>query len=224
MSCKKENSEKESIEVKLHEFSAVTLNSTFDVFLIQDTLYSVKIVADESFINDVVYNVSDTTLFLSVNSGSLWLKPKKNKISVYISCDSLKFLKANETCMIRTVNPIVSSEFGMVLNGKLNEANLDLAGDVFYYWNVHPCGGKIVLNGNINYLKLWNVGLMEVDAINLMTVQALVDNKSKAPVRVNVTGRLEYKISGEGNIYLKGNPSEIIEEEVTSSGRLVTVN
>ncbi len=222
--CKKDNIDRREINVKLQKFNVIDVNSTFDVFLTQDTAFSLKIVGEEKFVNDVVYQVNDNVLSLSVNSGSLWLSPKRNKISVFINCDSLKLLNVNETSMIKTLTPIVTHEFGMIMNGKLNEAELDLAGDVFYYWNIHPCGGKITLKGDVNVLKLWNVGLMEIDALNLTTSAALIENKSKGSCSINVIDKLEYRISGEGNIYLKGNPAEIIENELSSTGRLIVVD
>ena len=119
------------------------------------------------------------------------------------------------------MSPITSTEFGLVLTGKSNQANLELNGNIFYYWNNFPTGGKLTLSGKTEILKIWNFDLMSVDAKNLTSKYAIVENSSKGDCAVTVLNKLEYKISGEGNIQLYGEPSEIIETGLFSTGRLI---
>ena len=77
------------------------------------------------------------------------------------------------------------------------------------------------MSGKTEELKIWNTAIMSVDAKNLVTEYALVENDSKGVCEVNVTNRLDYKIKGKGDIHLYGNPPEINEGEVSSTGKLI---
>ncbi len=104
---------------------------------------------------------------------------------------------------------------------KANQANLELACNSFYYWNNFPTGGKLTLTGAVDILTLWNTAIMSVDAKELTARSALVDNSSKENCEITVLEKLEYSISGVGDIHLYGSPREIIENEISSSGRLI---
>lgn len=224
LSCRKEAVLIE-ITKELPEFKEVILNSTFTVFLTQDTSYNLKIVGHPDFIDEVKFEVEYGVLSVDFKSKKKWLNPKENKVTLYINSDSLKLLQAKETCYIETLNPIVANEFGLILSSKLNEAKINLACNTFYYWNIHPCGGKLTLLGEVTNLKIWNVGIMSVEAENLLVKDyAYIENKSKASCRIRVLNKLDYGIYGEGNIYLYGNTIDLNEMGLTSSGRLIKIN
>ena len=104
---------------------------------------------------------------------------------------------------------------------KLNEAVLQLNCTTFYYWNNHPCGGKLTLSGTVQNLRIWNFALMSVEAKDLTAYDALVENSSQGDCEVTVTGKLEYSIKNSGNIYLHGHPPQIVLKEKTSTGELI---
>jgi hypothetical protein len=128
-----------------------------------------------------------------------------------------------ETCLIETVNPIITEEFGLVIGNKLGMADLELNNDIFYFWNNFPSGGRLTLRGSARDIRIWNYALMTVDASELNTAIALVENHSKGFCKVAVTELLRYAIYGGGNIYLYGDPEKIIIEEVKSEGKLIQI-
>ena len=150
-----------------------------------------------------------------------WIYPKKNKITVKLTVNNLSRINANETCNIRTLNTLTGNEIGLVMTSKLNEATFAVDCNSFYFWNNFPCGGKINLSGTTNELKLWNVALMSVDAKNLVSNVVSIENSSKGDCRINCIQKLTYSIKGEGNIYLSGDPTELLKIEETSTGKLI---
>ncbi len=218
-SCKKENINNRLLE--LEPFELIDINNAFDVFLSEGNNYTIEIVGDEEIIEYVDLKVEKNKLTI-VNTRKIgWLTPKNNKIKLYITSLPLKQITADEGCNIQTLSPITSIEFGLVLIGKSNEANLELNVNTFYYWNNFPTGGKLTLSGKTETLKLWNFAIMSVDAKKLTSNYAIVENSSKGDCEVTVLQKLEYKISGEGNIHLYGKPIEIIANSQSSSGRLI---
>lgn len=219
-SCEKEDlNEKRS--ARLLFFNKVELNSSFEVYLKEDSIFSIEIVGHEKVIEDVDYYIEDSILKIRNNSKYKWTKPSKNRVRLYLSSTGLKELHANETSKIETINPITSDEFGLILKNKTNEATLDLDCRAFYYWNNFPCGGRLTLRGNVEELKIWNFAIMSVDAKDLTANYAIVENSSKGDIWVNVIEKFEYSIKGTGDIHLLGNPPLIIENEKMSSGKLI---
>lgn len=223
-SCKKENNNASKIFDSLTPFDEIELKSAFNVYLTQDTMYSVRVQGNEKLIENISVVVEDNILKLENNNHLKWLSPKSNKIIVYINSDRPKKINAFETCNVKTITPIITHEFGIVMGSKLNMAELELNNDIFYFWNIHPCGGKLTLRGKTNVLKVWNFAIMSVDALNLIADTGFVDNHSKGDCTVSINNFMMYGIYGEGNIYLYGNPGNIILKEQTSSGQLIKMN
>jgi hypothetical protein len=222
-SCSKNDPEQASDFIKLPPFNEIQVNSVFHIFLKQDTAFSIHILGNKEIIEGVRYTVENGILSLANESRRMWLKPEDHIVELTISADQPQKIMVNETCFIETVNPIITEKFGLVAGNKYAEARLELNCDTFYYWNNFPCGGKLSLEGNTRVLCIWNYVIMSVDARDLTTGYALVENHSKGDCIVNVREKLEYSIYGKGNIYLYGNPDEIILNERTSSGELIRV-
>jgi hypothetical protein len=218
--CKKDpNARIDKLE-NTSAFKEIVLDDAFDLTIYQDSVYSIEINAHEDFIEEIEYTIVDSVLNIQNNSGKRWRNPETNKISITIHCDRPRLIQANESCFIKTGNPIVSNELGLVVYGKLNQADLELNGNVFYFWNNHPCGGKLILRGKTDQLKLWSFAIMQVDASSCESRYGLVENFSKGYCKVNISEKLDYSLQGEGNILLKGNPTLQLLKQ-TSTGSLI---
>lgn len=222
VSCSSEPQWKEKLQF-FDAFHSIELNSSFQVYLIQDSLYSVRIEADEDILEKIEIKNEDSTLKISDQSGWKWLRPTKNKVKLYISCNRPKTLMVNETCNIETINPIISQEFGMIMASKLNEANLSVQCSVVYFFNNHPMGGKITLRGTTDRFKAWPTALVQIDAKDLESNVALIENSSKGDVHVKCSEALVYKISNTGNIYCYGTPDKFEFQGDTGKGDLIKV-
>jgi hypothetical protein len=220
-SCSEENNEQVSEFADLPPFSEIQVNHVFHIFLQQDTSFSIRISGNREIIEGVRYIVENGVLTLTNESGMMWIKPENHKVELWIRADRLKKVTINEASFVETANPIITEEFGLVTGNKYAEAKLELDNAIFYFWNNFPCGGKLTLMGNTQSLRIWNYVIMSVDARHLAARNALIDNYSKGDCIVNVQEKIEYSIHGTGNIYLYGDPEEIILQERTGSGQLI---
>lgn len=209
------------IEKSLEEFDTLNLNSVFEVHLIQGTENKIRLEGAKKIVDKVTLSIENNTLHIENTYKGNWMHPANNKIKLFITVNQLNRINAYETCNIQTDNTLVGDDIGLVMTSKLNEATLDVDCNTFYYWNNFPCGGRIKLSGQTNNLNLWNVALMAVDASDLIANNVLVDNASKGDCKVTSLLSLTYKLSGEGNLYVKGNPSVIVKIEESSSGKLI---
>jgi hypothetical protein len=220
-SCKKVDVIEQE-ETNLAPFNEILMNSSFDLYISEGNEYTVRIEADESIIDYITVDITDSLLTLDNDRKFRWLTPTKNKVKVYVTAPPLKTVTSNKTCFVRTLTPITSDEFGMVFLDKANNADLDLDCDVFYFWNNYPCGGTLTLEGNCRVLKVWSVAIVDVQAENLIAEKAEISNNSKGDCVVRVINELKYTLLGEGDIEVYGQPNDVIEYEPSQgSGELI---
>ena len=206
-SCNKENTE--TLNIPVSGFNTLTLDDRFDVVLTQGTVEELKVTGHPALTKNVSIDQEGTELHIRSKGGSAWLRPGNNKVTLHITVKELKRININETCNVICSNALTGNEIGMVMTGKYAEAALQLNCNIFYFWNNFPCGGKVLLSGNVQQLKVWNHALMQIEAQELITQSCLIENNSKGTIRSVVQQSLTYKITGEGDIVIKGNPTNI---------------
>lgn len=221
LACNATEEEKTVVTLQFDHFSVVDLNSAFEVVLIQDSTSYIEIETTDDLQKKIEITLESETLAVTNTQALKWTNPANNIPKLYIHTSEFKQVNANESCNITSANTITGKEFGLVLTDKANYATLDLGCDVFFYWNNFPCGGKLTLSGRTKELKIWNTAIMSVDAKNLVTDFALVENDSKGICEVNVLNELEYQITGSGDIHLFGNPTDIREKIPSTNGKLI---
>lgn len=220
-SCKK-TMEPAIVEKQLGDFDTLVVNSVFNVYLIQGMENSIRLEGSKKIVDDVSYTIVNNSLVLKNNYKGNWVHPEHNKINIYLTIKKLRKILVSETCNIQTKNTLQADILDLGVEGKLNEVTLDVNCRAFVYWNNFPAGGKIQVSGNTYELRVVNEGLMSVDAHDLKSSIAYVENSSKGDCQVTTQQTFSYKISGEGNIILSGKPAVIINEGQSSKGVLIT--
>lgn len=211
----------ETLHVSLAEFDTLTINSVFDVYLIQGESNHITMEGNPKILEKVRAEVSDNTLNVYNDFDGKWLYPSHNRIKLTITTNGLTRINSGETSNIQTLNTLIGNEIGIVMTSKLNQATLDINCNSFYFWNNFPCGGKLTLRGNTHELKIWSVALMTIDAQALVADVATLENKSKGDITANVTQYVHYLIGGTGNIHLWGNPPQVIDTGSDGDGTLI---
>lgn len=177
--------------------------------------------AIKKYLEKIHFSIDQQTLTLSNGNRMRWLYPETNKILIKVHFSHISRIVANETCLIESNSPIVGDEIGLILKSKLNQADLNIQCHTFYFWNNFPCGGSLKLKGQCQELKLWNYALMQVDASGLFASIARVENNSKGNIQLRCLDSLFYKILGQGNIELYGNPTNVYDLGSSGAGKLL---
>lgn len=220
VACKKNNTST-IVRYITTDFDTIVLADVFNVELLQDSLNKIEIIGKPSYLNNIHASVDQQTLTLSNENRMRWLYPQTNKIQIKVHFSHISRIVANETCFIESNSPIVGNEIGLILKSKLNQADLNIQCNTFYFWNNFPCGGSLKLKGQCQELKLWNYALMQVDATGLFTNVARVENNSKGAIQLLCLDSLFYKILGEGDIELYGNPTNVYNLGSSGAGKLL---
>jgi len=217
--CKKEDPILTTVQTS--GFHSVEINSFFNVYLQEDTVFYVEVIGAEEFVNAVKIEVLDSVLVMHSDAKNNWSNPTNKQVKIIVHAPPLKLVTVNETASVNTINPITSQEFGLIMKSKSNEANLELDCATFYYWNNFPTGGSLTLHGHAHDLKIWNTAILTVNARDLIAQYAHVENDAKADCIITVTQKIEYKLTNQGNIHVYGAPAYFEEIEHTGSGALI---
>lgn len=202
------------------EFRFIVIEGTFDVFLIQDTVCSVTFTGEKRIVDRCTAEMSGQTVVLRGSKRGEFLHPNEQTTAVYIHVDTLERINVHEDCAIRTQNALTGNEIGLVVGTRFLDADLELACNVFYYWN-NPDGTHLRLTGTTNQLKIWNAGLGSVDASNVTSAYVEVENGSQSDCKVRAIQKLEYSLTSIGNIIYFGNPPELVRKTVDGTGELI---
>lgn len=208
--CLKSAGKETSIYRTLTSFDSIVAEDAFEIVLHQDSQYSATITGGENLIPNIGLTVSDNTLYLSNNNKCDWMKPRHNKIRLNISFATLRKMTVRSSCKIRTDNAISGEEFGMVLMDKVQDVDLQLDVNTFFYWNNPPCGGEMRLSGQCKNLKIWNWALIAIDAKNLEAQNVLVYSNSIGDISVKASEYLDCSIMHRGDVIYYGNPAQIV--------------
>lgn len=202
-------------------FRAIRLDSSFEVFLREGLVCSLEIEASKAYLADIHWSVEDSVLIVKNDGRGAWLHPKSNKVRLTITCPNLRLLTAFETCTIKTLNPITTSEFGLIVGSKVNMAEIEVNNETTYCWNYRPCGGTLTFTGTTTTFKTWCAAILTVDARQLNTQNAFIENSGKNDVLVAPMNYLSYSILGKGNILLYQHPAQIDTVKTTGTGKLI---
>lgn len=218
---------KETIRVlSVAPFSTLQIKSVFTIYLVQDTTYSVKIVADDAVINQIDAHVESNTLYLIDNNKQKWMNPENNKVTLYIHSPAHNGINAESTYSLYSTNTITANELWIINDGAVKLCDIDLNIDCqsFVYWNNYLSGGKLTLKGKCKSFNIGNFALHQINTVDLQSESGYISSYAKADSRIYVTDTLTCDLHGTGNIYVYGNPSTIIVDQNTSSGQVIRTN
>jgi hypothetical protein len=218
--------EETAVVKELTAFHELELQSVFDVFLIQGDSYSIKIEGDDDVVDKVKFKVEAGILSVRNENKIRWVTPGSNKVTLYITVIDLQEIRPFEACSIKTMGLLTVDQLFIVMQPsvKLMDIDMDLDCNNFHFWNNHKSGGRLTLRGRADNLTLYTFFLTAVDAKDLISTYAVIENNSRGDCELRVTRKLDYSIRGEGDILLHGNPPEILEMEDISTGELIKVD
>lgn len=209
-SCKKDGASNDAEKIiTVQSFTDVEFFDAFNVLLIEDSIYQLKVICKERHLDKINYEIVDGKLTIQDKRKMKFLSPK-NKITLEISSPSFNKLILNGGCDVSSLDSITSNELGVIFKNHGNFCDFILNNNTFYFWNENDAGGEITLSGKTDFLKLWYINFAKIDAGNLISRLAIVENGSDSDCYVHVKEKIEYNILSKGNIYLKGNPDLII--------------
>jgi hypothetical protein len=198
-------------------FTGVVSEGEFDVFIVPDHSFSVKLEADENLIQYISTRTSGNTLI--VDQGTRKCLRSDNPIRITVYMPEVEYLNLTGSGMI-TGDNIESEKLRVELTGSgqidLRELHVGLLDALI------TGSGEMIFWGEAVKADLDITGSGIIKAFQLETVECIANISGSGSMEINVEEQLTAYISGSGNIYYRGNPG--VSANITESGAVIAAN
>lgn len=195
--------------IEIEKFSKIYIEDIFEIYLIQDTVCKIEVKGGSNLIPNLEFNVDeDKILTINDNNSADWSR-NYDKIELFISVDTLRYLKLTAPSKVVTQNTLITPELILLSIDDYAEFDININCNNCYVVNSETSGGIINLTGKTNSFTFWARGSFQVNAENFIANSVTVKHESMADCKVYAAQELSVEILRDGNLYYKGNPETI---------------
>ena len=198
-------------------FNSIHVSGSTDVYVKQDSVFSVRVEAEENLLEYLITETDGSTLSIHQKEGTN-LNPTKS-IKVYVSGPMFKHFEASGACDIYTENQLSSNETVSInLSGscdvkmelKAPEVKADLSG-----------AGTVTLKGETKDLKLDGSGSTDIKCFEMLAENTHLEISGAGDAEVFANVKLDVHVSGAADVKYKGNGA--VNQEVSGAGSVKKV-
>lgn len=208
----------------LNNFTAIQINSTFNIEIQEDTLHKVIITGGKNLIPEIETQIKNDTLIIQNNNNWNVVRGPDERITIHVHVDNLRSIEVIQPCYITTVKTLKSDIFGIYFKSDISECTMNVECNTFRFWNCKTSTGKYEFSGTTNYAYFGLHHLGNLFANELHVVNGKVLNNSQGDSHVDIHNKMDVSILNSGNVYYYSSPNEIIVEEISSSGKLIKID
>ncbi|MCK9612527.1 MAG: DUF2807 domain-containing protein [Bacteroidales bacterium] len=200
-------------------FTGISVSDNVNLYLTQDSLFSIYLEAGENLISLIRSEVKDRILYLDNDNTCNWVRSFKPKVNAYVSMPSLLFLEYDGCGNIFTRNIFKDDSIRVECkNGSgIIEASLDVKK---CFLIIHTGPADFNISGKADELQLYYNGSGMIHTENLPNHYTYVTQKSTGDCFINVDNLLIYNISWTGDIFYTGAPSQV-QGNITGTGQAI---
>jgi hypothetical protein len=177
---------------QINGFDKIYVEENVAIFIIQDSIFEVKVEAGENIVPLIKTEVINGTLFISNKNRCNWTRSYKKPINVFIKMPVIKYITSDGTSDIKSLNTITTDDFDvqtknsgnieLTVNNSKVTSHMHGSGDLILHGTTieHACdiGGTAFLKcedlkTNSTWVHTFTTGLCYVSASNLT---CLIDN------------------------------------------------
>lgn len=201
----------------LPAFTKISLRISGKVYLVQGKVQSVKIVAEDETLEDIITEVKDRTLSIRFPNSNMFGNWNPGKIEIFIT--------------IPGIDALTVSGSGDIISKEIKSGILDLAVSGSGNINIDKLTSEQVSaaisgSGNISVtgsgvakgLKARISGSGNINASGFEAENVDVQTSGSGNCSVISNGEIKARISGSGNVNYSGNPA--IDSSVSGSGKV----
>jgi hypothetical protein len=199
---------------KVKNFNAIKVSTGIDLYLKMGDTESVKIVADDEIIDNIITEVKDGTLRIYMKKGN-WFNWGGNKTrKAYVSVKELNAINASSGSDVKSENTLE----GESLKVRVSSGS-DVEIDVFYknVWLDTSSGSDAKLSGRVKTFEAEASSGSDIKAHNLESKICKIRASSGSDATVNVSDELYAKASSGADIRYYGNP-QLRDTDESSGG------
>lgn len=208
----------DSVYVSLSGFDTINVYDIFNVYLKQDSIYSLKILTSSDLINNVEYTQNANVLSIKDLNKFYFLKSYDKSITLYITAPDLKAINLFSASSLYSIDTLKYNRFLVRAYGYIASADLTVDCDDHFFLSLWKVTGDYTISGKCTYLQILNHGTSYINAANLESQYCYIDQNSTGDAKLFVNKKLRVIIRDIGNVYYKGNP--VIELDRRGQGNL----
>ena len=199
-------------------FDGVSLSGNTDLYVKQDSVFSVRVEADENLMEYIITELDGSTLKIRSKDGAN-LKSSRS-IKVYVSAPSFNYFKAAGACDIFSENKITSSAaIAIDISGASDvkmeliapKVEADLSG-----------AGSLTLSGQTKDFKVDGSGSSDINCFDLQTENSVLELSGAGNADVFASVKLDVRVSGAADIKYKGNAT--VTQKISGAGSVKKVD
>lgn len=209
--CMEGNGKMAKRTAKFTEITAINLDVSADVILINDSTGTVTIEGESNIIEAILLEQKGTKLRIKSEPCFSSNKP----ITITIPMKTVSDLQINGSGSIRSENQMSSSSLELGINGS---GDIEIDVNATNMLSKINGSGNIILKGAAQRHKIEINGSGNVEAENFPTGNVAILVNGSGDCKVMATTALGIKIRGSGSVYYSGAPD--ISTDIKGSGSL----
>ena len=196
-------------------FDSLRVYDHLNVFLTQDTFYSVAVKAGKHLIDQVETIVEGPELVIRNHNHCDWFRGYDDEISIYITVDELYAINYSSTGKLTSTNAIQQPWMRLDIADAGGTVALHYEGRAMYCRLLNGGPGDVILNGwaDTALFVLNTSGHLNAQAFEVKNALVLTSIRAIGDCSVNVTEELDIQMEGVGSVYYMGNPSVTIQND-----------
>lgn len=227
LSCNKEHAPdcfQKAGEVKtmwrdIDAFTSLELRDYLNVELVDSSDYAIQLTGPGNLLPEISTEIEQGKLTIENRNTCNFVRSFKNKITVRIFAPDFSDIQNYSTGDITSVGILTSDEFRIDNRNAAGTITVQLDVDTAVI-STHTGVCDVVVKGESIITQLFNQGVGVIDARDLHTTDAFVNNSSINDVFVNTNGYFFALIEFSGNVYYTGTPNHI-DQSVRGEGRVI---
>lgn len=218
--CVKRTGNTDTLEIEFEQIDTVQIYKMFNVFLVQDTINKAVVIGGENLLNLVEVNQSDNFLTINDNNICNFTRSYENKLDIYLHLSNLEGIILYGPSKIFSVDTLYFEKLLVRVFDEIGDVDITIENQHFWleYWFAT---GNANIKGSTDFFEILSHGYAYIHAFDFESKIVHVNQNSTGNAEVFPTEYIDVKINDTGNIYYKGNPSEVKILEDNSSGELI---
>jgi Putative auto-transporter adhesin, head GIN domain len=191
-------------------FNSVQVSGAIDVYIKQDSVSSVKVVADDNLMEYIEVETRGSTLEIHTRRG-VNIRTT-DKIKVYVSNPSYKELEASGASSIRGENKIISTEALFVGLSGASDGRLDIDAPKV---SIEVSGASnVTMRGKTKDIEADASGASKIKCFDLLAENVNVESTGASHAEVYASVKIIPHASGASSVLYKGNA--VVEDKKES--------
>lgn len=208
-----------TLYMETEEFDTLVINDVFSIELKSDSVYSIRLEGGEKLIKNISVRTDNKSMHLKDNNSFKWL-PDYPEARITVSFPALGKMVLRSPSTITSYDTLHLDNFSLYSLGHTAIMDITLIAHSIRFTTDGNNFGHYTFRGYSRHADLWHRGSSWLFAEDLETEFMKITNNSIADGYVYANRQLVAIINHYGNIYYRGNPDDIIIEEMSSSGNL----